>query len=214
MAKRAAKALRAILSIGRNKLAGFAQNIFALMGVAKRLNVKPKSRLCVQPLTKRAGASAYSSVGAGDAGFTLLEMMMVLLIIGLMSTGVLLAIPDKKPEAQNYVENLVRRLNQAAQNSMISGQPAGLGLTRDGYTLYSYDNEIWAAIHSQDWPENINLRYEKDNRRLELPKEALPVILFEPTGQSDIFALSLSQADKQFSLYSQGDSRIYYGEKP
>ena len=206
MAKRAVKALRTILSIGRNKLAGIAQNIFALMGLAKRFNAKPKTRLCVQPLTKRAGV--------GEAGFTLLEMMMVLLIIGLMSTGVLLVIPDKKPEAQNYVENLVRRLNQAAQNSMISGQPAGLGLTRDGYTLYSYDNEIWAAVHSQDWPENTNLRYEKDNRRLELPKEALPVILFEPTGQSDIFALSLSQADRQFSLYSQGDSRIYYGEKP
>ena len=205
--------MRAILLIGRNKLAGSAQNIFVLMGVTKRFNAKPKTRFGAQPIKSRAGASKGADRSAGEAGFTLLEMMMVLLIIGLMSTGVLLAIPDKKPEAQNYVENLVRRLNQAAQNSMISGQPAGLGLTRDGYTLYSYDNEIWAAVHSQDWPENINLRYEKDNRRLELPKEALPVILFEPTGQSDIFALSLSQADKQFSLYSQGDSRIYYGEK-
>ncbi len=146
-----------------------------------------------------------------DAGFTLIEMMMVLLIIGVMSTAVLLTIPDKKPKAQDFTETLVRNLNLAAQTSLLSGQPAAFGLTRDGYVIYAYKDEAWAQDDVQSWPDNVSIRFEKDNRRLELPRKALPVIIFEPTGQSDVFRLTLRHGDQNFDLHSAGDGRIKIG---
>ncbi len=146
-----------------------------------------------------------------EGGFTLIEMMMVLLIIGLMSTAVLLTIPDKKPVAQNFTDDLVRDLNLAAQTSLISGQPSGLGLTRDGYIIYNFQDEVWRQSDQKNWPENVSVRFEKDRRRLELPRKALPIIIFEPTGQSDIFRLTLRQNNLSFDLYSDGDGRIKHG---
>ncbi|MEP1229385.1 MAG: GspH/FimT family pseudopilin [Litorimonas sp.] len=149
--------------------------------------------------------------GRKDAGFTLIEMMMVLLIIGVMSTAVLLTIPDRKPAAQEFSEKLVRDLNLAAQNSLLSGQPAGFGLTRDGYVIYAYADEAWAQSDAKNWPDNVSIRFEKDNRRLELPREALPLIIFEPTGQSGIFRLTLRDGEQSFDLHSVGDGRIKIG---
>jgi len=138
-----------------------------------------------------------------DAGFTLIEVMMVLLIIGLMSTAVLLTVPDKKPAAQDFTEKLVRDLNLASQNSLISGEPTGFGLTRDGYVIYAYEDEHWSQRLVKNWPENVSVRFEKDRRRLELPRKPLPVIVFEPTGRSD--------DNLSFDLHSIGDGRIKYG---
>lgn len=148
---------------------------------------------------------------ARDGGFTLIEMMLVILIIGVMSTAVLLTVPDKKPAVQRFSENLIRDLNLAAQTSLISGQPTGFGLTRDGYIIYSYQDEAWAQRTSKSWPDNVSVRFEKDRRRIELPRKALPIIVFEPTGQSDIFQLSLRQNNLSFDLHSEGDGRIRQG---
>ena len=150
-----------------------------------------------------------------EAGFTLLEMMMALLIIGLMSTAVLLTIPDKKTPAQDFTQELVRDLNLAAQTSLISGEPTGFGLTREGYIIYAFQDEAWAQSASKNWPDNVAVRFEKDRRRLELPRKPLPVIVFEPTGQSDIFRLTLtptrSDENLSFDLHSEGDGRIKLG---
>lgn len=140
---------------------------------------------------------------------------MVLLIVGLMSTTVLLTIPDKKTEAQDFTDSLVRDLNLAAQNSLISGEPTSFGLTRDGYVIYAFEDEVWAQRQSKNWPDNVTVRFEKDRRRIELPREALPLVVFEPTGQSDVFRLTLTsirdQDGKSFDLHSAGDGRIKRG---
>jgi len=146
-----------------------------------------------------------------EAGFTLIEMMMVLLIIGLMSTAVLLNIPEEKTSAESFRDTLIRDLNLASQNSLISGEPTAFGLTRDGYVIYAFADEAWTQRDQKAWPDNTSIRFEKDFRRLELPREPLPIIVFEPTGQSDIFGLSIRQDNQRFDLHSEGDGRIKRG---
>lgn len=160
----------------------------------------------INPLRKQRPVKA-----TGDTGFTLLEMMMVLLIVGLMSTAALLTIPDEKPAAQNFTENLVRDLNLAAQNSLISGEPTAFGLTREGYIIYAFQDELWTQRERKNWPDNVSVRFEKNRRRLELPRKPLPIIIFEPTGQSDIFRLTLRQNNLSFDLYSADDGRVKNG---
>lgn len=149
-----------------------------------------------------------------QGGFTLIEMMMVLLIIGLMSSAVLLTVPDKEPTAKAFTENMVRELNLAAQTSLLSGQPAALGLTRDGYGIYAFRGERWAAPPLVRWPENTSVRFAKNNLLLELPVSLVPLLVFEPTGQSDVFNLTLTQSGKVYALHSAGDGRIVRGPLP
>lgn len=143
-----------------------------------------------------------------EAGFTLVEVMTVLVIIGLMSSVVILTLPKEKPAVESFAENLVRETNAAAQASLLSGRPSALGLSEDRFAILSFSQGEWKTVREQDWPPRIDVKYSNETREVDLPKDLTPFVIFEPIGLSTVFALRLNDGSHTVTLQSQGDGKV------
>lgn len=133
---------------------------------------------------------------------------MVLFIIGLISGAVVMTLPKEPPAAKQMAEGLTQQLNMAAQESLLSGAPFALGVSEIGYSFLTYNGTEWVNTASQDWADGLTAQLTKDGEPIKLTEAALPHILFEPTGSSSVFALSLSSFEASYSLSSLGDGRV------
>ncbi len=80
------------------------------------------------------------------AGFTLLEVMVVVAIIGVMLVVVRISLPNRaadtlKIESQRFVQTL----NDCRDNAVLSGSPIGIRIGAQGYGLERY-HRGWQAL--------------------------------------------------------------------
>lgn len=89
-------------------------------------------------------------------GFTLLEIMLVLVLIGLMLTTVVPTLRRDDPSAsvQTLARTLLADSRTYRQQAMLTGQDIGLQLTGNGYQQLLYDNERWQVVDTD--PELIS----------------------------------------------------------
>lgn len=134
--------------------------------------------------------------------------MTVLLIIGLMSSAVILTLPKDKPDIERFAEALVSDLNGAAQASLLTGRPTALGLSEDTYAILMFEQGEWKTAKEQVWPDRIFTTFSRDNVEFDLPEDLTPLAIFEPIGQATAFTLSLEKDAYRFRLGSNGDGRV------
>ena len=144
-----------------------------------------------------------------EAGFSLLEIMTVLVIIGVMSAAVVLSLNVTGPDEENAADKFVFRINQVAKDSIYSGKPNALSLSEEGLHLMSFSKNEWAIVHGVTLPERFKATLEIDDEVIrDLPEEPAPLILFEPTGEITDFTLSI---DGGLSLFRADDGTIKLG---
>jgi len=143
-----------------------------------------------------------------EAGFTLTEILIVLVIIALMSSAVILTIPPSKSKLETQAQMMVGALNQMSQNSLINGRVSAVGFSKDGFGLYDYVNGEWAETFSEGWRDSYRLEFEREETKLDLPKTTSPSILFHPTGLSTPFELAMSNGETKYVLETSGNGRV------
>ncbi len=143
-----------------------------------------------------------------QAGFTLIELLAVLVIISLMTAVVVLSLPREKPVIETQGHMLARQLETAAQASVITGVSQGFGVYEDGYVFYSFVDGEWAVESETLWPDDISVRFYKEDVRLDLPEEPSPVVIFEPLGLSTNFGLRIEANDQVLMFSSKGDGKV------
>jgi len=141
-------------------------------------------------------------------GFTLVELMSVLVIIGLLTSAVVLTLPNQQPTLRSYGETLVQDLNAASQSGLLTGKSAALGLSDEKAAVMTYETGDWTVIQTYPFPENVSVVYEVDNQKIHLKEDIIPLAMFEPTGLATAFTLSLSDFDTTLVLESVGDGRV------
>ncbi|WP_257284167.1 prepilin-type N-terminal cleavage/methylation domain-containing protein, partial [Endozoicomonas sp. SESOKO1] len=84
-------------------------------------------------------------------GFTLLEIMLVLLLTGLMlSTVIPTLVPDSlSGQVNTLAEQLLATTRQQQQQAMLSGQDRGLKLFDDGYQFLQFRQGSWQPLGSE-----------------------------------------------------------------
>lgn len=140
--------------------------------------------------------------------------MVVLVIIGLMSGVVMMTLPDRTPPEEALGEALLMRLNAAAEDSLMTGQPKAFGVSSKSYGLYEYIDAKWEISGEAEWPETVTASLEKDGNRVELKSKLAPLVSFDPTGLSSVFDLTLNGDDMSLCLSSIGDGRVTLGYEP
>jgi len=143
-----------------------------------------------------------------DSGFSLIEMMAVLVIISLMTGVVILSAPRNKPLVEQAGGQMLQQLVRASENSIVTGKPQGFGLYEDAYLFYEFSNGEWQAMAETEWPDDIIVSFFKDDIEIELPKEPVPLVIFEPIGLSTEFSLWLESNDQTLIFTSTGDGRV------
>lgn len=160
-------------------------------------------------------AKPRNTFGLADkqSGFSLVEVMISLFIIGLMVGVVILNLPDRENSVVVEGRKLAANLQMAAQSSLIGQYPSGVRFNEEGYSIVKYDGEEWTPQNTYSFGEDqtpiISLRQNGAELDMdEVRKSNIPVIRYDTTGLATPFELSLLYGNEKVSLTGGVDGRI------
>ena len=132
-----------------------------------------------------------TSLRSRQAGFTLIEVMLVIVVIGMMVAAVQLNFANNKPEKKLEQEALrfAGVFNLAAEYGLLNNVELGLVIKDGSYEFVGYDGVSWTSIPDNEMlasykmPEELTIALNFDD--LEPDPEALVSRdLFEPEEES------------------------------
>lgn len=139
-------------------------------------------------------------------GFTLIEIMVVVVIIGTVITfGVLGMMPDDDRELENQARRLHTVLELAHENALLEARELGLILEPDGYRFTELVNDEWRGIDSSPhgylrphtMPDHLRLEVELDGlpgeREPGRSEDDRPGIMLLSSGEITPFRLRISE---------------------
>lgn len=147
-------------------------------------------------------------------GFTLIEMLAVLLVMGLLA-GLASAIvrPDEHAQLRIESERLAQLLDLAATEAHLSGKTLAWGADGKSYRFWMREKDGWTelrnhgSLHARDLPQGMAIsslalenRRTQDGMRLE----------FTAHGAAAVFSLELSLGDERYAIESSplGEVRV------
>jgi general secretion pathway protein H len=131
-------------------------------------------------------------------GFTLVEILVVVVIIGVLSAGFLLSVSltNEGRDLDKESNRLLELIRYARDQAELQTREYGLILQDDGYEFVSYDvhRGIWRDVFEDDALRARKLPYGLD---LKLVVETHPVVLKRPADAKD--------KTPQVMIFSSGD---------
>lgn len=115
-------------------------------------------------------------------GFTLLELMLVVFLIGLTAGGVLMTLPptDAEQPARDAAEQLLAQIRQVQDEALLSGQMYGLYLAPTGYQFLRLDTGRWQPLAApatlagmRDLPAGVQLHWQLGSDRWQQMQQEL-----------------------------------------
>ena len=131
-----------------------------------------------------------SATGRAE-GFTLVELLVVLVIIGLVSGAVLLAVPDPRGSLAAEAERFAARARAAQERAVMDNRPVALRVTPEGYGFEWRVEGEWQPLGERPfgrhgWAEGVAAALEPEAERL----------VFDSTGFAEPARLSLSRGEE------------------
>src|SRR6202023_3090881 len=120
------------------------------------------------------------------AGFTLIEILIVVLIIGLISAGMLLSftLTGRDPELEKESDRLLALFTYVREQAELQTREYGVLFQDDGYEFLTYDmhRAAWRGVFEDD---ALSARKLPDGLGVKLTVEARPVVLTRPADAKD-----------------------------
>ena len=149
------------------------------------------------------GPSPLQMQGRNRNGFTLVELMVVLVIIGLMSAAVVLAIPDPRGGLVSEAETFAARVRAAQERAIMDNRAVALRLTPAGYSFERAVRGAWQPIGERpfgpaNWVEGTGVAAAADR------------IVFDSTGFAEPLDVTLKRGGEQVgvSIGEGGEVRV------
>ena len=93
-----------------------------------------------------------------ESGFTFVELMVVIFIIGLAATAVVLAIPDQGGSVQTEADRFAARAKSLRDTAIIESRPAAIRLGPGGYSLSVRRAGAWTELGRFPWTSGTRAR--------------------------------------------------------
>ncbi|VWX60983.1 Type II secretion system protein GspH [Sphingorhabdus sp. 109] len=95
-----------------------------------------------------------------SAGFTLVEMMVVLLIVGLMASIVVFSFPSGSSALEEDAQRFAARTAALRDNAILQSRPMAVQVTPSGYSFLERRKGSWSVIEdkpfvSTDWSSGV-----------------------------------------------------------
>lgn len=174
-----------------------------------------------KPLQRRCAARS-------DSGFTLLELMVVIVIIGVVISMAVISV--KVLGGDHQMDQEAKRLQailvQSREDAMLTGSDVGLRIDPRGYDFLRFSNREnrWIAVSNdgllreRTLPEGLNANLRMEGRDVKLKmrnadgaaQAALPQIILQASGDIVPFEVQLSRdgTEELRRISGQADGRI------
>lgn len=128
-----------------------------------------------------------SATGA-EAGFTLVELMVVIIILGLTASIAVMAAPGRRTlsaEADRFAARLLR----AQEEAVLTNRPVGVTVTPQGYSFLARFPAGWRALddgpfEARAWSEGVAAAVSDGEKGL---------ISFDSTGAAEPLTVTLTR---------------------
>lgn len=157
---------------------------------------------------------------SGEAGYTLVEILAAMFIIGLAAGLVVLSLPPPGDRVELEALAFAERLRVAADEAVVTGRTVGADIDASGYRFRERRAGEWSpvsdhrALRPREWPqaaavEAARLGGVSDRGRLadlQTQPAAPPLVSFDPTGAATPaqIRISLDAADYVVSVDAAG----------
>lgn len=159
-------------------------------------------------------------------GFTLVELLVVLIVLALLSGIVLMALPRQTSETEKLAYRLAVLTGVLSDEAVLEGRSLGLDVEEGRLALYRYGETGWqrrvtpremggldevfltltagdAFEFEEEKEEGQLLFLTRDGREQEKTPPA-PAVIFSPTGESTPFSLLVTGRDEAFLIKATG----------
>jgi general secretion pathway protein H len=152
-----------------------------------------------------------------DAGFTLVEAMTTLMIVGLLAGMVVLVSPGPERKSREAAERLAARSLMAAEESILINRPMALVVTAEGYGFARLEPNGWLNIDDgsplgfQSWPPGIEHRVVEPAE----PAAHGRLVRFDPLGGATPAEIVVNGGGAwwKVSVAPEGEIRVERGEE-
>lgn len=162
-----------------------------------------------------------------EAGFTLIEILVVMLIISIVSSAALFSLSvNQNHRLESFAKQLTRTFLLAEQQAML--QPAVLGFvqTKHAYAFYRYSekNHTWSmlndtALGSHDLSSDAKLSLSVQNKNVPIADTAekiTPQLIISTSGDITPFVIYLGKPNKppRYRIVGEANGSIHHEPIP
>jgi len=148
-------------------------------------------------------------IRSGERGFTLVELMVVIVIIGLMSGAVVLTMADPRGRIASDVDRFAGRVRAARDSAIVEGRPVALWVSTTGYGFERRERREWRAI--ADGP--LAARDWSGGARAAFGQASQARIVFDSVGRADqILRFGLDRDGRRMQVSMDLDGKVTSGE--
>ena len=156
---------------------------------------------------------AHSPALRQKHGFTLIEILVVLLIVGVLLAGIVVkAFPDERHALRQEAERLGLLLEQARDQAFIGGRSIAWSAQQNGYTFWRLNAQRqWEPIAGDQVLRPRQLPPPMHLTALHIHQVQVPPgerLVFSPSGLNPSFVATLAWHDRSLRLVGDSLGRI------
>lgn len=134
-------------------------------------------------------------------GFSLIEILVVIIIIGITASFIMFAVGDfgASREVTTSAEKLKNYITLLQQRALLSGENLGLKINNEGYEAYQFSNNKWQPLPKKGI---FHFYFFPKKMRVDIKPNPLnsPQIYIYNSGEVSEFTLNFNTASEEKSL--------------
>lgn len=143
-----------------------------------------------------------------ESGFTLIELMVVLTIIGFISAVVILAIPDPRGRVIEDADRFAARVAAARDEAIVTARPMGVWVSASGYGFQRRDGAAWVFVEYKPF---VTANWKAGTRAL-VGQDGRQQIGFDGTGlPADPMTVTLAREGERVSVTVDMAGKVVVG---